>query len=518
MALHQAGDLAGAIPLYRQIILISPTCAEAYCNMGAALLDLEQPAKALEAFKQASDLDPHNPDIYNNLGIAYYGTEEFDQAIAACKRAIALRPDSPQALNTLGSIYFRLGQLDQAITACKQALTLKPDYPDALLSLSNALREHGDFDGAFAASLKGITLRPGDARAHNNLGNLLKDTGQIEKAREAYEYAVSLKPNYALVHLNLAHTLLQMGHLREGWAEFEWRWKVEKFARQRMSFPQPEWAGQPLNGKTILLYSEQGHGDSLQLVRFAPILAAMGAKVLLGVFAPLARLFASVAGVSAVMKPGEPIPPFDYHLSMMSLPHVMGITLDNIPADVPYLHAEPVAAALWRDRLAALPGLKVGLVWSGDPRPHDYEANMADRRRSLRLEQFAGLADIPGVSLVNLQMGAPAEQIKNAAGGLHLHDFMGEVQDFADTAALIANLDLVITVDTAAAHLAGAMGKPVWILSRFDGCWRWLLEREDSPWYPTARLFRQTRPGDWSVPLQSVAAALRGLAGEPLLQ
>jgi hypothetical protein len=263
-----------------------------------------------------------------------------------------------------------------------------------------------------------------------------------------------------------------------------------------------------LSGKTILLTAEQGLGDVLQFVRYAPLLAAKGARVRLLVQAPLVRLLERVAGVDRVFTLGEAPEGFDVHCPMMSVPHLVGTRLETIPGKVPYLRAEPEEVRAWGAKLGPLRGLKVGLAWSGDPRPGDRGANLTDARRSVRLAQLAPLARVPGVQWVSLQKGAPAEQAGHPPEGMALIDLMEGARDFADTAALVQNLDLVITVDTSMVHLAGGLGRPVWMLSRFDGCWRWMLEREDSPWYPTLRIFRQAAPLDWTSAIEQLARAL----------
>lgn len=266
----------------------------------------------------------------------------------------------------------------------------------------------------------------------------------------------------------------------------------------------------PLAGRTLLVHAEQGFGDTLQFCRYLTLLPAE-ARVLVAVQAPLIRLLRTLPRAVTLLHQGDVLPAIDLHCPLMSLPLAVGTTLETIPAAVPYLSAEPEAVAAWRRRLAPLPGWRVGLCWAGDPRPHLPGAHAVDRRRSLSLAAFAPLASVPGVTFVSLQKGPPAAQAVAPPPGLTLHDWTGELEDFADTAALVAALDLVITADTSVAHLAGALGKKVWILNRFDACWRWLMERTDSPWYPTARLFTQTVPGDWDSVIAAVTQALSDL-------
>jgi hypothetical protein len=296
--------------------------------------------------------------------------------------------------------------------------------------------------------------------------------------------------------------LLLAGELTEGWAQYEWRWRLKKQLKHVRPFKQPLWAGEETGGRVLLLHAEQGFGDTLQFCRYAPLVAARGHRVILEVQRPLAPLLTDLPGVERVISHGDPLPHFDLHCPMLSVPGILGTTADTIPSAVPYLAAEPAMVARWRERLAALPGKKVGLVWAGNP-------NMsADRRRSIELAQLASLADVPGVSFISLQKGSPALQAIAPPPGLVLHDWTVELSDFAATASLIEALDLVIGVDTSVIHLAGALGKPVWLLNRFDCCWRWLKGCDDSGWYPGLRQFRQSSPGTWAAPIAELQAAL----------
>ena len=296
-----------------------------------------------------------------------------------------------------------------------------------------------------------------------------------------------------------------MGRLEEGFREYESRWDVEALGAPTL--PQPRWTGQKLHGETVLLYAEQGLGDTLQFCRYAPMVAAAGGRVILVVPKALRRLLTTLDGVAAVLSEEDDVlPPFDYQCPLLSLPFAFGTTMATIPAPVPYLSADPLP---WAGFLDELPGLKVGLVWAGRSRTEQPHAVAIDRRRSMRLADMAPLFSVPGCSLVSLQLGPPVTQMQALPAGAVLHDVSGRLNDWGDTAALIAGLDLIIAVDTAVAHLAGALGKPVWMLNRFDSCWRWFLHRDDTPWYPSMRQFRQTRRGDWAVVIERVTDALR---------
>ncbi len=474
-ALRRIGRGDEAVASFRRAIALAPAALNAHFNLGNALMDLDRSAEAAECYREAVRLAPEMAECHYGLGRALRLTGQFEEAIAALRQAIALRADHAAAYDALGSVACDLGQWPQAIAF------------------------HGE----------AIRLDPQGGGYHTNLGIALYNSGELLAAEGCFRWAIGLREDDVLAHFNLAAILLRTGRLAQGWQEYEWRRRLAGFPP--LNTTRPEWQGEPLDGKTILLYGEQGLGDTLQFARYAVMASEAGARVVLAVQPALVGLLRSVPGVTATVALGETTTA-DCHLPLLSAPRVFGTEVSTIPAPVPYITADPGAAARWGERLAGAEGLKVGLVWAGDPRPGDRGANLVDRRRSLRLEQFAPLGAIPGVTLVSLQKGTPAAQIKSAPEGLRLIDLMDEVRDFGDTAALVANLDLVICVDTSVAHLVGAMGKPVWILSRFDGCWRWLLDRDDSPWYPSARLFRQITPGDWTDTVAEVAAALRRLA------
>ncbi|HEX3989780.1 MAG TPA: O-linked N-acetylglucosamine transferase, partial [Acetobacteraceae bacterium] len=301
-----------------------------------------------------------------------------------------------------------------------------------------------------------------------------------------------------------------LGNLPAGLQLHERRWELLKGEFQPKS-TQPVWLGETcIAGKVLYLHREQGLGDTLQFCRYATMAARAGAQVILEVESTLVRPISSLQGVTRVIAEDDPVPDHDLRCPIMSLPLAFGTTIETIPAEIPYLHADPADAEMWRDRLRGIEGKKVGLVWAGASRTGlGAGVVAADRRRSIALARLAPVTSVSGCTFFSLQLGAAAEQTKQAPAGMALRDHTGELSDFADTAALVDNLDLVISVDTSTAHLAGAMGKPVWLLNRFDTCWRWFLEREDSPWYPTMRIFRQPYPGDWDHVIRSVASALR---------
>ncbi|MTJ82605.1 MAG: tetratricopeptide repeat protein [Telmatospirillum sp.] len=543
-ALSSTGAIGEAIAAYRDALTLAPDLVPALYNLGNALLAGSDTGNAARCFRQAVQCRPDLPEPYNNLGNALSSTGAFDEAGRAFAHAAALRPDIAAAHNNLGNIRKEQGRETDAAACFHTALSIDPGYVEARYNLANLLLETGDADGALRHFRQVIALRPDLAEAYNNFGSLMhmagdldqaalcyrrclaiapdfteahanlgtvwRDQGSLDQADAAYRTAIALNPGYGLAHTNLGVTLLLRGEFEEGLAEYEWRSRKGPGGDPRR-YDRPLWAGQPRAGRTLLLHCEQGLGDALHFARYVPILAGMGASVVLEAYPPLVRLFSTLPGLSGLVPAGAALPAHDFQLPLMSVAHRLGTRLDSIPGDVPYLSADPVLSRRWAARLSHLRGLKVGLVWAGDPRPHDPRASAVDRRRSVPLERLARLLPLPGASFVSLQKGQAARTLETLPQALRPFDPMAEVSDFADTAAIIANLDLVITVDTSVAHLAGAMGRPVWILSRFDGCWRWLQDRDDSPWYPTARLFRQPSPGDWDAVAGAVGAALSAL-------
>ncbi len=365
------------------------------------------------------------------------------------------------------------------------------------------LRDLGQSDEALAIFRQLTSLYPERADYFYNMGVTLEDLARPVEALTAHQQALALKPDYPEAHMSSGMTHLLLGNFETGWKEYEWRTKCPHVIIRR-NFAQPQWHGETLEGKTILLHAEQGLGDTLQFIRYATLLAKRGGKVIVEIWPELAGIIKSVEGIDQIIIQGDPPPSFDFHCPMMSLPLIFGTTLETIPAK-PYLSAPPDRIAAWRERLGNPNGhRRVGLAWAGRPEQRD------DRRRSMRLDQFAPLANAKSARFFSLQKGSAADQAASPPPGMNLIDWTPDLHNFVETAALLANLDLVICVCTAVAHLAGAMGKPVWVLLSYQSDWRWMLNRTDSPWYPTARLFRQKTMGDWTGVIAEIAGALRG--------
>ena len=468
---HRAGRLREAEPIYRRVLAAQP----------------------------------RNIDALYLLGLVTQATRRFAESADLFQRAVHEQPTSAKYLVNLGLSLggMGLGRTGEAIEALRKAVAIDPNIPEAWSNLGNEFRNDLNFDNAIECYQKALALRPNFADAQCNLGVALQESQpSLQPAIAAFEKAIAMDPNFATAHWNLGFSLLLTGDFSRGLPEYEWRWRTGTVVLPR-NFPQPQWDGSPLAGRRIYLHAEQGLGDTIHMSRYIPLVAARGGIVTLECPASLIPLLRQLRGLANINPTGARPPDFDLHCPLMSLPLIFNTRLDTIPRDVPYLHPDPQLAAQWSQRLppdSAHP--RVGLVWAGQP------TNKNDRHRSIRLEQLAPLAAAKNARFFSIQKGAASEQAAHPPSGLQLADFTADLQNFADTAAMIANLDLVITVDTAVAHVAGAIGRPVWLLIPYRPDWRWLLDREDSPWYPTMRIFRQTTRGDWPPVIARAASEL----------
>ncbi len=500
---HRRGELADAEALYRRIIETRPDHFDALHMLGVIRHQQGRHDEAHDLIGRALAVRPESVWALSNRGLVLAALGRSAEALAAFDQALALAPDDLEARNNRGLVLQALGRDDEALHDFEQVLAARPDFVQALNNRGNVLQALGRYEEALASYAAATARAPGFAQAHYNAGAALQALDRPAEALGAYGRALALEPDYADAHWNESLVRLSLGDFAAGWRKFEWRWRTSDAAR-RSPLPHPLWLGEaPLDGCSVLLHAEQGLGDAIQFVRYVPLVAARGAQVILAVHAELKRLFSdamSDLGAAAVFGEGESLPPCHLRCPLLSLPHAFGTTLDTIPATIPYLAPSPELAAKWQARLASVPRPRVGLVWAGNP------AHKNDRNRSLSLAELAPLRQLAGLGYVSLQKPGPAP------GGDGLLDLGPELSDFAETAAAVAALDLIIAVDTAVAHLAGALGKPVWILLPFSADWRWLREREDSPWYPTARLFRQPRPGDWASVVGRVTAELQKFA------
>lgn len=510
---HQAGQNEFAEDLVARAIALAPRDSEYHENLGIILAARERWADAAAAFERAVEIDPTVAETCLHAAHALRRTGRAAEAMARYRQAIALKPDLIAAHNNLGNLLRESGRIEEAIASYRKAIELRPDYVEAQNNLASALLETAAPQQAIEHYKHALAIRPDSPHLHDNLGKAHRATGNVPASIAAHEQAISLKPDFADAHWNLSLMLLLSGQFERGWDEYEWRWTVPEFRSPRRQFRQPQWIGQPLKGKRILLHAEQGFGDTIQFCRYAPLVAQLGGRVFLECPPELRRLLQTLPGVEQLVATGEPLPEFDVHSPLLSLPRVFRTRLETIPNFVPYLQASPAQSAHWKHRVP-LPKdqLRVGLVWSGSA------ANPNDRVRSIPLRMLAPLLDAPGVRFYSLQTGPAARQARDAAGEFKSVVTTDAFEDFADTASLIAKLDLIISVDTAVAHLAGAMAVPTWVLLPSAPDWRWLLDRQDNPWYPTVRLFRQVNRDNWESVVRIVAAELRTVAAEVLKQ
>jgi Tfp pilus assembly protein PilF len=467
---HRGGRLSEAEWLYRQIISQQPDHADAIQLLGVLCNQTGRGTEALKLLEQAIQLNVERADYFNNFGLVLAGQRRWAEAATAFDRALALRPDFAHALNNLGIVLNELGRFDEAIGVLLKATSLQPSYADA----------------------------------YNNLGNVYLTRHDAARAVAAYRRALESRPDDPEVRLALASTLLLSGDFQHGWALYEARWEATGRSMTR-GFPQPLWDGANLQGCRILLHAEQGLGDTIQFIRYVPFVKAKGGVVIVLCPPELGRLLTGQLGIESIITDPGALPQFDVHCPILSLPRVTGTTLNSIPAHVPYLNVDSNLARQWSERLnAEPPGLKIGIVWAGSP------MHRKDQKRSIPLAALAPLAAVPGVRLISLQKGA-ASQPRD----FELTDWAPELHDLEDAAALISNLNLLISVDTAVAHLAGALAKPVWLLLPFAPDWRWMWDRSDSPWYPTMKLFRQPSLGDWNTVVEEVASELQQAVSSP---
>ena len=546
-ALHLLGLIAyhcaqygDAIQLISRAIANHPSRCSYYNSLGLVWFALQEPLKAIENYKKALQLDPSYADACYNLANTLKGQGNFDAAAeyyhetlglkadfpeahlslgktladsgkwaAAAdhyRQAIKIRPDYGEAYNNLGNVLKHQGCVDEAIGAYRHAIHLNAEYVGARNNLASALRLKGKYNEAVEILKQAIRFAPASAETFCNLGNCFKDQLQLTAAAEYYQKAIGLNPHLVEAHFNCAVVHLLSGKFKAGWKEYEWRlqrpaWNAFRDYQRAL----PRWNGQQISGKRIIVVSEQGFGDTLQFVRYLPALKSCGGKVTLAAQKQLMGLLRNIPGIDYLIPSGVEdnfSRRYDYYVPLLSLPGIFNTTLETIPGNVPYLYSDPIKNRLWHSQMKG-PGINVGLVWAGRT------SHTNDHNRSIDPILFRALGRIEGIRLFGLQKGRAAEQPTGFTTNSQFINLGDKFEDFSDTAGAIDNLDLIISVDTAVAHLAGAMGKPVWLLLPFVPDWRWLLDRTDSPWYPTTRIFRQTQSGDWQTVLEKVETQLQ---------
>ncbi len=503
-AAYERGALDEVRRVCARLLQQNPDDARAMCLLGAAAADAGQLEEGLRWTQSAIAADPASASPHFVAGRLWQGAGRLPEAESSYRRAIALQPRHARAHNNLGSVLHMQGRLEAALAAYRRALDLDPGLPQANQNYASIVRDTGALARAAEDYRRHTEAHPNDAMAFNDLGNTLRELGRHGEALAAYARALAIDPDLAHAHFSRSFVHLLLGDYTAGWKDYEWRWRIPEFNAPARRFAQPIWDGGRLPGGTILLHAEQGLGDTLQFIRYAPLVAQRCAQVFLECQPDLKDLMRRVTGVHRVVGQGEALPAFDAHAPLMSLPGIFGTTLDNVPWSGPYVHAEAQRVA---QRPLEAAGFKVGLVWAGRPQQWD------DRKRSIALDMLAPLA-LLGATFFSLQKGDAAAQAAAPPAGMRLVDLSARLRDFSDTAALASQLDLLVTIDTSVAHLGGAMSLPTWVLTAHAPDWRYHLGRGDNPWYPSMRLFRQERDGDWTGAIAAVAAALARLVRE----
>ena len=503
-ALRQLKKLEAAVISYACAIAISPAYAEAYFNQGGVLLGLKRLEEAVDSYSRCVMLRPDHAEAFCDRGNALLELKRLDEAVASYERAIALRPNYADAFNNCGVALRERKEYSKAVASYDQAIKLRPEYSEAYSNRGVALKDLQQIDEAIASYDRAIALNPKYAEAYSNRGNTLLERADFDDAIASYDKAIAIKPDYAEAYWNKSLILLMRGQYKLGWELYEWRWANEKMGLKPRIFDKPQWCGgENLAGKTILLHAEQGLGDSIQFCRYAALVKACGATVLIEVHQPLTSLFQGLPGVDLVIETGLPLPAFDFHCPMLSLPLAFNTNLSSIPRTIPYLFSNSEKRRNFLGELGEKKNIRVGLVWSGST----IHAN--DISRSLKLADLIDLLP-PKYEYISLQKEV-RETDAEALERSQIRDFSKYLFDFSDTAALCELLDIVISVDTSVAHLAGALGKATWLLLPRIPDWRWLLDREDSLWYPTMRLYRQGDDKSWATVLEKVAIDLENI-------
>ena len=501
-ALHRQGKLADAERCYLEVLQRQPNQFGALHLLGVIARQTRRTERAVELIKRAIGLNPKVAEAHNNLGNALMDLKRPAEALASYDKAIALKPHIAESHYNRGNALMDLQRPEEAIASCDKAIALKPNYAVAHNNRGNALMDLQRPAEALASYERAIALKSDFAGAYSNRGSALRDLKRPAEALVSYDKAIALNPDYAEAHWNQSLCLLLMGHFEQGWHQFEWRKKLNEPMAVR-SYPLPVWlGGENIAGKTLFIYWEQGFGDTIQFCRYAKLVEARGAKVVMSVQQPLCGLLKQISPTIQILRPNEEPRDFDYHCPLLSLPLALGTRLETIPAEQQYIKSDEELRSVWSARLPPKTKPRIGVVWSGNP------INKRDHYRSMELQQFLTIFS-PDADWICLQKEIREKDFVLLRQFGRIGFFGDDLRDFSDTAALLDLMDLVITIDTSVAHLAGALGKPVWILLPYDPDWRWLLDRNDSPWYPSARLFRQQQIGNWATVTEQVKNELR---------
>lgn len=513
---HRLGQWSEAVRCNDRALSLVPNHPDALLNSSSLAYDDSNYLLALSWAENAIKVTPNRAEAHYALAQALYGLSRFENSVISYKKAINFNPSYVEAWLGQGIAYASSLRYTEAIESCRSALRVSPANSDAYVNLGFILREKGDFDSALDALNKAIKLDPKNLKAYNNLGLLHMITRDPTSSLRAFDNGLAVLENDPSILFSKSATLLALGDYENGWKLYESR-NLKRIRPRK--FSKPLWiGGESVSDLTVLIHSEQGLGDTLQFCRYVNLMAKKCKEVLLLVQKPLKNICKTLNTSVVVLSEGEPIPEFDVHVPMMSLPLALGTTVESIPCQAPYLFADEARSKIWRDKLNAYSGLKVGLVWNGGFRPNDPNDWAVNARRNISIDRFKSLETI-GIQFVSLQKGEPARseflKLQEQDGFYrNILDFDEQLKDFTDTASLVSELDLVITVDTSVAHLAGALGKPLWLLNRYDSCWRWFVDRMDSPWYPSARIYNQTEYGNWDSVIERVRDDLRRVVSQ----
>jgi FkbM family methyltransferase len=495
-----------ALEYFTRYISFNSDSPRGHYFLGIIYNYLNNPEQAEIHFNKSLLANPNDAEVYLGLGLNQLEQGKTENAIKCFEKSLRLNPHHAEAYIALGNVYLQKNSLPEALRNYENALTLQTDHAEALKGVAIVLNRQGRFQESFDMYERILSLNTDKAEIYLCMGNALKAKGDFEAAIGYYHKALSLEPDNPKAHLFIGLIHLLQGKFDPGWNEYEWRWKADPLVKQKDRYTMPLWDGRSLGGKTLLLHSEQGYGDSIHFIRYIRMLKGKGGRVLLEAPESLRRLFEGIPDIHHIITKGDTLPSADFHASLLHLPRIFQTDLHTIPAEIPYLSINQEDIEKWKDRLNNYPGLKVGIVWAGSPH------HKKDHLRSLSLPMIQAFLEVPNVTFFSFQVGERADDLKQYDFCKNVQDISPELSDFAETGAVLHSVDLLISVDTSVAHLAGALGRPVWTLLPFIPDWRWLMEREDSPWYPSMRLFRQNNRAEWEPVINRVATELRRLA------
>ena len=502
LALHQSGQLDAAETKYKKLLKILPSNTDLLTSLGTVALQKGLLENGIRIIEKSLQINSKQPEANYNLGNALKDLKRLDEALASYDRAIVLKPDYADAYSNRGNTLKDLKRLDEALASYDHAIVLKPDYAEVHYNRGNTLQDLKKMDEALASYDRAIILKPDYAKALNNRGLSLQNLKRLDEALVSFDRAIVLKPDYAEANWNKSLLKILNGDYLEGWQLYEWRWKKEPLINYLRVYKQPLWLGnESLINKTLLIYPEQGFGDYIQFIRYAVLVEQLGAKVIIEAPLDLMILCSTLKGQFTLVENRKPLPDFDYHCPVMSLPLAFKTTLETIPAQIPYLYVNEDKKQKWQEKLGKKTVTRIGLVWSGSPTQSN------DHNRSLLLQRLTGILELP-LEFHSLQKEVRVVDVKTLTDFPHIRQHQDDLKDFSDTAALIDAMDIIISVCTSVAHLAGAMGKKVFILLPYASDYRWMIDRTDSPWYPTATLFRQPALDDWETAIAEIKQLL----------